>query len=69
LPGHKADVDRNVTDPGMHAPHEGDIIRIGIHNLSIVDGDILAPMGAKQFRQQAQECLVFTFPFTRLARR
>jgi hypothetical protein len=64
----QADMDRNVTYPGVHSPDKGDIVRIGVHDLSIVNGNILATMGAKQFRQQAKERMVFTLPFTRLGR-
>jgi len=45
----------------MNTLDQGNIIRIAVHHLSLVNGDVLAPVGCEQLRQQAQKRLVFPF--------
>jgi hypothetical protein len=40
----QTDVDRDVTEPGMHPLDQGNIVPIGIHHLTVVDGNVLAPI-------------------------
>jgi hypothetical protein len=41
----------------MHTPDKRNIVRASVHNLLVVDGDVLAEMRKLQLRKQAEERL------------
>ncbi len=38
----KAGMDRDVTNPRMDTLDKDDVVRVGVHHLSVVDGHVLA---------------------------
>ena len=58
---HKPNVNRHIAHARMNPPNQGDVVGIGVYDLTFVDSNVLASMCRQETWKQSQECPVFTF--------